>query len=211
METRPLNLRERQMLAAILRDADGRKDRLFAAFFAAAISLGAGLLIAERLLPGSQLSQAAPVGLALLIGVLVFRRTGHEPWREKQRTDLSDELAAGVAEVTRCTARSAIRVDEFEDEGISFFMELADGRVLFLSGQYLYDLDEEKQFPNTAFTIVRTPRTRMVLEFECEGSYFPPIYTRAPFTEAEYHQGSVPSDGDIIERDFQSLRPAEAE
>lgn len=209
METRPLSLEELRMLSATLRGTDARNGRLLAALFAGFGSLGVGLLIAERAIPGTPLSQVIPVGLALLVGVLVHRRVGHEAWREKQAADLRDELAAGVAEVTRWLARSAIRVEEFEDEGISFFVELTDGRVLFLSGQYLYDVDDAQRFPNTSFTIVRTPRTRMVLEVECTGEYFPPLSTRPAFTEAEYRDGSVPSDGDIIAGDIPGLRSAD--
>jgi hypothetical protein len=192
------------MLSATLQTTGGRQERIFAAFLAGAATLAAGLLIAERLLPGSQLSQALPVGLALVMATVAYRRTGREPWREKQATDLRSELAAGVADVSKYAAKAAVRVDEFEDEGISYFVHLVDGRVLFLTGQYLYEFDDEKQFPNTAFTIVRTPLSRMVLEFEVQGRYFAPMHTREPFTDAEYRQGLVPSDGDVLELDFRS-------
>jgi hypothetical protein len=204
METRLLSPDERRMLSATLQSTGGRQERIFAAFLAGAATLAVGLLIAERLLPGSQLSQALPVGLALAMSTLAYRRTGREPWREKQAADLRAELAAGVADIGTYAAQAAVRVDEFEDEGISYFVHLVDGRVLFLAGQYLYEFDEDKQFPNTAFTIVRTPLSRMVLGFEVQGSYFAPMHTREPFTDAEYRQGSVPSDGDVLEVDFQS-------
>lgn len=210
METRPLTLEERKALATSARTIGGWRDRLFAASFAAAAGLGIGLLVAERVFVGSPASQAVPLALALIVGIFVYLRMNREEWRARQTNELSEELAAGVAEIVRYSARNAIRVEEFEDEGLSFFVELTDGRILFLSGQYLYEADETDQFPNTTFTIVRTPRTRMVLEFDCRGDYFPPVETRAPFTDAEYQQGSVPSDGDILDLDFSILRRSAA-
>ena len=61
-------------------------------------------------------------------------------------------------------ARRAFQVDEFEDEGSHYFIELDDGAVLFLTGQYLYDYDPRRNrtsgtglrsFPSTEFTIHR--------------------------------------------------------
>ena len=210
METRPLTLEERKALAASAKRMGGWRDRLFAASFAAIAVLGIGLLAAERVFAGSPASQAVPTALAVIVGMYVYRRVNREEWRAKQTNHLSEELAAGVAEITRFSARNAIRVEEFEDEGLSFFVELTDGRILFLSGQYLYESDETDRFPNTSFTIVRTPRTRTVLEFDCRGDYFPPVETRSPFTDAEYRQGSVPSDGDILDFDFSILRRSSA-
>ena len=55
-------------------------------------------------------------------------------------------------------------MEEFEDEGLHYFIELVDGRVLFLSGQYLYDYEpisddpesnQPRSFPCTEFTVRR--------------------------------------------------------
>ena len=99
-------------------------------------------------------------------------------------------------------------MEEFEDEGISFFVQLEDMRVLFLSGQYLYEVDEHKQFPSTAFTVERTVNSGLVLDFRCDGAYFPPSYRRDPFTESEHKQGIVPTDGEIVDIQFEALRPS---
>lgn len=43
--------------------------------------------------------------------------------------------AASAAEVTSYDARRAVEIRELEDEGPGFYIELADGRVLFIQGQ----------------------------------------------------------------------------
>lgn len=58
--------------------------------------------------------------------------------------------------------KRAFQVEEFEDEGSHYYIELDDRRVLFLSGQYLYDYDSEdppRAFPCTEF-VVRRHRTK---------------------------------------------------
>ena len=58
----------------------------------------------------------------------------------------------------------AFGVKEFEDEGLHYFLELTDGRVLVLSGQYLYDYEaisddsetnRPRAFPCSEFTLRR--------------------------------------------------------
>ena len=46
-------------------------------------------------------------------------------------------------------------MEELEDEGVSYFLELDDGAVLFLSGQYLDE--DESPFPCTEFIVRRLP------------------------------------------------------
>ena len=86
----------------------------------------------------------------------------------------------GLLESTTFRATRAFGVEEFEDEGLHYFLELTDGRVLFLSGQYLYDYEpisddpetnQPRLFPSTEFTVrrhkkegyvvTRSPRTAL--------------------------------------------------
>ncbi len=59
---------------------------------------------------------------------------------EKLRLAYQRDLEAGEAEVWHCGVSRVVQLEEQEDEGPGFFLELAPGQALFLQGQYLYDL-----------------------------------------------------------------------
>jgi hypothetical protein len=104
-------------------------------------------------------------------------------------------------------ARRAFGVREFEDEGLHYFLELADGRVLFLSGQYLYDYEpieddlerkEPRRFPCTDFTIRRHKTEGYVVEIICRGTVLEPEFFALPFPKQKGWSGHIPQDGELI-------------
>jgi hypothetical protein len=109
-------------------------------------------------------------------------------------------------EILTVEAYKAIKVEEFEDEGIGFYLDIGDGKVLFLQGQYLYEYEDEHQFPCTRFTLTRTPHTSAVFDLRCEGDYLPPIHTNPPFEVKDYKNDQAPYDGQVLNVDFESLR-----
>ena len=111
-------------------------------------------------------------------------------------TSYQDDLAGGVAEVTRFHATKAIRVEELEDEGGGYFLHLKDGRTLFLRGQYLFHLEENKKFPCSEFELTRGPKSGALLSLVCCGSYFPSQKMTALFRQPDLQ--TIPIDGDIV-------------
>jgi hypothetical protein len=105
-----------------------------------------------------------------------------------------EQAANDVAEIFTFSAVDAIRVEEFEDEGSSYFLRLTDGKVLFLNGQYLYDYEESKRFPCTDFDIVRRSRLDFVMEVVCRGNYIAPSKVLKPFTMEQFQQNEAPED-----------------
>ena len=115
----------------------------------------------------------------------------------------------------RFRALRAFEVEEFEDEGLHYYVELADGRVLFLTGQYLYDYEpvtddpgsnQPRQFPCTEFEILRHKEEGYVLEIRCAGSVLEPEAIAAPFSVEELKQG-IPEDGEVIaDRSYEFLK-----
>lgn len=104
------------------------------------------------------------------------------------------------------TAKRAFAVEEFEDEGSTYFVELTDGRVLFLNGQYLYEyepivdeaeLNQPRLFPCTEFTVVRHKDNGFVVEIDCRGEVLEPEVT-APHLGEEWFGEEAPEDGEII-------------
>lgn len=85
-------------------------------------------------------SIGALVGL-ILAGRDLFHNHGEsDRFLEKLRLAYQRDLEAGEAEVWHCGVSRVVQLEEQEDEGPGFFLELAPGQALFLQGQYLYDL-----------------------------------------------------------------------
>jgi hypothetical protein len=117
------------------------------------------------------------------------------------------EAAAGHVKSTTYTIQDAIAVEEREDEGLSFYLLLDDGRTLFLSGQYLYE-PVEAGFPWTSFELVEAPLTGYTVRIVARGLSVRPSRTRGPFTDTEYDAGAVPDDRTVAMLDFHALKNA---
>lgn len=163
---------------------------------AAATLVAVGLLSVAPGLPPIVGGFAAVVAATVtgILGMVVFNRG---PKQGKTLSEQIDELrTAGMLVSEPFTARRAFMVEEFEDEGIHYFVELEDGSVLFLSGQYLYD--SEERFPCTQFVVWRHRDQRYAVELECAGEVLEPEAVAPPFTEEEYASDRVPEDGRIM-------------
>jgi hypothetical protein len=105
--------------------------------------------------------------------------------------------------------QDAIEVEEFEDEGLSYYLLLDDGHTLFVSGQYLYD-PAERGFPWRSFEVVRIPNEHWVLKVTPLSESLKPSHRRQPFTTAEIERDAVPLDGTVALLDWASLTTAAA-
>ncbi len=96
----------------------------------------------------------------------------------------------------------AFQMEEAEDEGAQYFIELKNGSVLFLCGRYLYDYEpatgrgrtqQPRKFPCTEFSILRHKQHGWIVDVECGGTVLEPECEAPPFGDEE-----PPADGDII-------------
>ena len=178
-------------------------------------------------------------GLALYLGVTTLLGiVGDEPWMTLAfiasfaiagglATLLTRPLAAPAPVVNlsleererrglllreKYEAVRAFQVEEFEDEGSQYYVELKDGTVLFLCGQYLYDYEpadgkfqakRDRQFPCTEFTLLRDKENRWIVDVVCGGIVLEPECEAPPFGQKEL----PPSDGKIIfSRSYHELK-----
>ena len=91
--------------------------------------------------------------------------------------------AQDLVQADHYRAKRAFQITSWANEGPHYFIELADGSVLYLNGDKLYDyepmrddpeLNQARQFPCTEFT-VRKHRTRnFLLELICAGEVLEP-------------------------------------
>lgn len=184
----------------------------------AALFVVGSLFAAVALLSASGVGDRAPVvvglGLGLLLLVLsIVALYLFNPWWANPRglmrpeellRRLEDE---GLLVSSDFQARRAFGVRAFDDEGLHYFLELVDGRVLFLSGQYLYDyepiaddpeVNQPRRFPCTDFTIRRHKIEGYVVEVVCRGAVLEPEFLAPPFPRQKRWSGPVPEDGQLI-------------
>lgn len=120
----------------------------------------------------------------------MFRRiTRKSP--EPTLTELENQ---GLITSAQFKVRRALEVEETEDEGPHYYLELDDGSVLFLSGQYLYDYE----FPFTKFVIKRHKVKGYVLEVITGGIPLEPEKMAHAFSIKDWRSETLPEDGDII-------------
>ena len=207
--TRPLSDDERRVLASLAKGSDLFND-VFGVVFLFLIVLGicaAAIRFTVGPPTGRQMAYVVPFAACAALALfftLRRRYLGHSVRRE--RAACAADLAAGRAVVETFEAVDAIRVKEFEDEGSSYYLELAGGGVLFLNGQYLYEAEEDGSFPSTRFAVTRAPASRLLFDLRCDGKPLAVSHERAHFTQEEYRAGKVPRDGARLDVDFESLR-----
>ncbi|SHI52380.1 hypothetical protein SAMN02745216_00074 [Desulfatibacillum alkenivorans DSM 16219] len=160
----------------------------------------------------------APLGIAagmpLLIGVAVklfnpkgvdlFGAKSSGKYPSKYFRDLEEQ---GLLETEDFTASRAFGVEEYDDEGLHYYLELADGGVLFLTGQYLYDyeptfddseINQPRYFPCTEFSVLRHKAEGYVVDIVCRGDVLEPELVAPPFDFKDFDNDLVPEDGQII-------------
>ena len=153
---------------------------------------------------------------ATLLATRMFNRAGVHPLGFKSPEQQVAELEKdGLLLSERFTASRAFAVEEFEDEGSHYFVGLTDNRVLFLSGQYLYEyepLDDgggtaPRRFPCRSFT-VRWHRTgNYTVDLVCDGAAFEPEATLPAFGLDAYRAGIIPEDRTVIaDRTYEQLK-----
>jgi len=169
-----------------------------------------------------RLGPAASIGIAaLFIGLIVAatfafnrgrafalnrgRAFALNPTRDEVIRALAER---GQLETRACRARRAFEVKESGDEGLHYFIELEDGSVLYLTGQYLYDYapldadDDEpatpRRFPCTSFELFRNRRDQYTFDIACAGEVLEPEAVTPPFSRRDHRERRVPKDAEVI-------------
>ncbi|MEZ4829147.1 MAG: hypothetical protein R3C61_23110 [Bacteroidia bacterium] len=128
-------------------------------------------------------------------------------WREKKQwknSFLGMDLQNGIVEVTECTPSNAIEIEEDEEMGIGYYLEVGENQTLFLMGKYLFT-QKIPYFPSTRMAIIRAPQSGIVLDISINGDYLPPMENIAAFSPEDYSSGKVPLDGEIINKPLKEL------
>jgi hypothetical protein len=123
--------------------------------------------------------------------------------RQPRMNEIADELEQRRLLISgNFSADRAFRVDECNGEGPHYFLELEDGGILHLSGNYLYDYEpgegSPRHFPCTRFTVRRHADLGHVVDIVCGGLIIEPEVEAPPYTAWDFSHGNVPRDGQIV-------------
>ncbi|HEX4351085.1 MAG TPA: hypothetical protein VH251_11890 [Verrucomicrobiae bacterium] len=146
----------------------------------------------------------------VIVGVAMFLLTRRALPRV-ENLSLEEMEKLGLLAHEGYQAKRAFQVEEVEDEGVQYFIELRNGTVLFLCGQYLYDYEpadgdartkQPRKFPCTEFSVLRHKQHGWIVDIEPGGTVLEPECEAPPFGGEE-----PPADGDIIsDRSYDEIK-----
>ena len=128
-------------------------------------------------------------------------------WRKErfnQEEYIKDLEDRGLLISTDYQSTRAFELEEYADEGLHYFVELADGTVLYLTGQDLYDYDpidddpelnQPRRFPCTQFSLRSHRDQGPYIDIQCRGEVIEPEFVE-PHPERFWERGL--EDGQII-------------
>ena len=210
MTYRTMNLQERAALLAGL-GSQAIDARVWVGIWGLCILLPA---VTQSVWGHQDTSRLFVFGTILIAGIAVVERTW-KVWTKRFRlpSAYQQDLEEGKVEVLYVRAKDAAEVEEVEDLGLNFFLDIGDSQLLFLSGQYLYELasdigeNEVKRrwkFPNQQFEIIRAPRSRRLLGVACHGEPLRPSRTyRIPKEETRFFDLD---DGQVLSGKLSTLQ-----
>lgn len=109
-----------------------------------------------------------------------------------QADPLKRAARAGELELLEFNVARAWQIEEREDEGLHFVLELDSGGTLFLSGQFLYEPVAQGLFPCVELRLSLEARAQDVLALECGGKRIEIVETLDAFSVEALERGIYP-------------------
>ncbi|MBC8168124.1 MAG: hypothetical protein H7Y20_19930 [Bryobacteraceae bacterium] len=143
----------------------------------------------------------AAVGMYIGFPIIALRI-----WRNKEPPrppSMEQALATGQLAQSEYDVTDAVAVEEFEDEGLHYFLALQPNKTLFLGGQYLYDPVERAVFPSTRLRVYWHSSLGLTYGVECLGQPLTPSKNLPSFTLDEIE--SLPADRHLFDEPLQAV------
>lgn len=117
-------------------------------------------------------------------------------------------IQTAKVEVVKVQTTRAVKRADFEDFGIAYYVSVTDEgqqKTLFLWGQYLDILEDEKTFPNTEFEFIRKIGSEEFIDFKTSGQYFIEEKTLPPFDKEIWESGAYPVNGQLLDTSIDEI------
>lgn len=123
------------------------------------------------------------------------------PESKTRNTDtMSDALSNGVLSSADYEVREAIEIEEFEDEGRNYLLDIGDGKTLVLTGQYLYGPVESGKFRSSRIRVFWHSTQGLTFGVECLGNKIIPSRILKPIALDESKEAFVPYDRELLDQ-----------
>ncbi len=140
--------------------------------------------------------KASGILIGLVMGVLFLLLTATTQvlfnwpvdWQKEQLSlaeYVRDLEGRGLLVSTNYQATRAFQLEEYEDEGSHYFVELTNRTVLYLTGQHLYEhgpidddpeLNQPRRFPCTEFSLRSHRAEKGYIDIQCRGTIIEPEF-----------------------------------
>ena len=155
----------------------------------------------------------------ILVGIAAyfFNKKSYRPDGKTPEQRIKEWEASGLVENRTYKALRYFEMNEFEDEGSHYFIELEDKNVLYLNGQYLYDYEEindeddpefnqNKKFPCSIFTIQINKEGRFVFNIILNENLIKDDFVSLDFPKWYGNKGTVfYDDMDVIDDSLENI------
>jgi len=107
----------------------------------------------------------------------------------RARTQSQGDVNLGAVEVFEVTDPIVVKQEEYNDEGPIYYLDIGEGKIMFLCGQWMFDPhivpdgpsqvpdDETMAFPSSHFRLHRVPTSGDVIRVENLGKPVAPVKT----------------------------------
>jgi hypothetical protein len=146
-------------------------------------------------------------GIASFGMYIAFPIVALRAWPTKVKAGLpsmSRALAAGELAEMDFDVSAAVALEESEDEGLHYFLQVAEDRTLFLSGQYLYEPVDAGRFPSTKIRLYWHRTAGITYGVQCLGTPLPPLSTVTASTDIGMERADRPEDRQVLEQSLPS-------
>lgn len=138
------------------------------------------------------IAQAVWVLPTIAIGLLLYWRSRRWTGGRDLRARVRRDLTSNTATVHVLSVVDAIKVEEAEDEGPTFFLELDTGEAVVIGGQFL-DRFVGRGFPWKQFEIREAAESGVFLGLEGSGERVVPSLVRPPLSMATIRELDIAS------------------
>ena len=127
--------------------------------------------------------------------------------RNEQPTmdDMAMALSKAELQCEEYAVQQAVEIEEFEDEGLFFLLDVGKDRTLCLRGQYLYEAVENGSFPSSKIRLFWNQRVGET--YGVEGAGLKLLLTRKlpPLNEKQLASEILPGDRDLLEQKIEDV------
>jgi len=193
VQFRDMTPEEREELQSLMGACSTPRWQAVGAGVGASIAFAASLVLTSN--PGQVLLTVLCGGLLgnAWAWILVSRRTSF------LRDALQRDLKSGKVQVYQVAPREVVRLTGPGGVVAGYFAGLGGGHVMFIEPrewEYSDDDDFEQLFPCSRFSLTRAPRSKVDLDFTCDGEHIPPLKD-IPVASEDALEDWV-EDGDVV-------------